>query len=114
MVAEGWAVAYRRYSMDYVKQEDQAKSVRRGIWAGRFAMPWDWRRGERSIERQAPGDRPAAGCTIKGNIGSQGERIYHVEGGRFYGRTKIDPSRGERWFCTEAEAPAAGWRKSQQ
>ncbi len=49
-------------------------------------------------------------CVIKGNINSKGERIYHVPGGRYYDRTKIDTSKGERWFCTEAEAKAAGWR----
>lgn len=54
----------------------------------------------------------AGDCRIKGNIGSKGERVYHVPGGRFYERTRIDSSKGERWFCSEAEAHAAGWRKS--
>lgn len=44
MVAAGWAMAYRRYAMDYVAQEDEARSRGRGIWAGRFEPPWDWRR----------------------------------------------------------------------
>jgi endonuclease YncB( thermonuclease family) len=43
LVAEGWAVAYRHYSTAYVPQEDAARAARRGIWAGMFAMPWDWR-----------------------------------------------------------------------
>ncbi len=47
---------------------------------------------------------------IKGNIGSRGEKIYHVPGSPYYDRTLIDESRGERWFCTVAEAEAAGWR----
>jgi hypothetical protein len=51
-------------------------------------------------------------CVIKGNISSKGERIYHVPGGLYYNVTVIDTSKGERWFCTEAEAVAAGWRKS--
>ena len=38
MVASGWAVAYRRYSLDYVADEDAA---RRNIWSGDFDMPWD-------------------------------------------------------------------------
>lgn len=53
-----------------------------------------------------------AACLIKGNISSSGERIYHVPGQRYYARTIIDLRRGERWFCTEAEAIAAGWRRS--
>ncbi|MBI3979796.1 MAG: hypothetical protein HY331_16595 [Chloroflexi bacterium] len=50
---------------------------------------------------------------IKGNISFEtGERIYHVPGGEFYNATMIDVRWGERWFCTEAEAQAAGWRRS--
>ena len=49
---------------------------------------------------------------IKGNINSSGERIYHVPGQRYYDKTQIDASKGERWFCTELEAVGAGWRKS--
>lgn len=48
-------------------------------------------------------------CLIKGNIGKSG-KIYHVPGSRSYDATKIDASKGERWFCTEDEAKAAGWR----
>ncbi len=55
-----------------------------------------------------------AGCDIKGNISSSGERIFHVPGGAYYDRTKIDTSKGERRFCSEAEARAAGWRKSKR
>ena len=51
-------------------------------------------------------------CRIKGNISWSGERIYHVPGGQYYKRTRIDPSEGERWFCTEEEAQSAGWRRS--
>lgn len=48
MVQEGWAVAYRRYSRDYVAVEDDARRAGRNIWSGTFIMPWDWRRGARS------------------------------------------------------------------
>ena len=51
-------------------------------------------------------------CLIKGNINSKGEKIYHVPGQQYYNDTKIEENKGERWFCTEAEAIAAGWRKS--
>ena len=49
---------------------------------------------------------------IKGNISASGEKIYHVPGGAFFDKTVVDTAKGERWFCTEAEAIAAGWRKS--
>ena len=52
------------------------------------------------------------GCVIKGNISSSGERIYHVPGQRYYDKTLINEHQGERWFCTEQEAMAAGWRKA--
>jgi endonuclease YncB( thermonuclease family) len=44
MVRNGWAVAYRKYSMDYVRDEAYAKAAQKGIWRGSFMMPWDWRR----------------------------------------------------------------------
>ena len=44
MVAHGWAVAYRRYSLKYVGQEEQARMAKLGLWQGAFDMPWDWRR----------------------------------------------------------------------
>ena len=50
-----------------------------------------------------------AQCLIKGNINSKGVKIYHVPGSSAYASTKIDTSKGERWFCTEADALAAGW-----
>ncbi|MGF1629174.1 MAG: thermonuclease family protein [Kiloniellaceae bacterium] len=47
LVGRGWAVAYRRYSREYIGAEDEAKSARRGIWDGEFVQPEAWRRGER-------------------------------------------------------------------
>jgi len=55
------------------------------------------------------------GCDIKGNISiSTGEKIYHVPGQEYYAATEINSQYGERWFCTEAEARANGWRKAYQ
>lgn len=62
-----------------------------------------------SLKAMAPG----SGCNIKGNISIEtGERIYHVPGQTYYRETVISPRYGERWFCSEAEARRAGWRKS--
>ncbi|MBB4522265.1 MULTISPECIES: succinoglycan biosynthesis protein exoi [Rhizobium] len=58
-------------------------------------------------------DLLASWCKIKGNVSiATGERIFHVPGQRRYAETKISPQYGERWFCSEFEAWAAGWRKS--
>ena len=43
MVSQGLALAYRRYSLDYVDDEADAQAARRGIWAGEFVKPWEWR-----------------------------------------------------------------------
>jgi endonuclease YncB( thermonuclease family) len=48
MVTTGWAVAFRRYSLDYVADEDAARQSRINIWSGDFDMPWDWRAQRRN------------------------------------------------------------------
>jgi hypothetical protein len=45
-----------------------------------------------------------------GNISAKGDRIFHTPGSRDYNRTQINEGAGERWFCSESEAIAAGWR----
>ncbi|MPY75469.1 MAG: thermonuclease family protein [Alphaproteobacteria bacterium] len=47
LVLEGLAIAYRRYSQDYIAQEDAARQARRGIWAGSFVAPAEWRKSDR-------------------------------------------------------------------
>ena len=64
----------------------------------------------RPISRGTSPDAPQSGrCLIKGNISENG-RIYHVPGSAYYDKTRIDESKGERWFCTEDQALEAGWR----
>jgi micrococcal nuclease len=48
-------------------------------------------------------------CLIKGNINREGKKIYHVPDEQYYIQTNP-----EDWFCTEAEASAAGFKKSGQ
>ena len=60
MVAVGHALAYRRYSTDYVASEDAARAAGAGLWQGSFVPPWDWRRGTRlSAAERSVGFRPA-------------------------------------------------------
>ncbi len=114
LVRQGLALAYRRYSTRYIPDEDAARAERAGLWSGEFEEPWNWRR-QRRERRQTrnPPSRSGGVCLIKGNISRNG-RIYHVPGGEHYDRTRIDESRGERWFCTEAGARAAGWRRARR
>ncbi|MEI9430304.1 hypothetical protein O7B34_21630 [Mesorhizobium sp. Cs1299R1N3] len=54
-------------------------------------------------------------CNIKGNISiNTGQRIYHMPGDKFYSATIIRPEYGEKWFCTEYEAVAAGWTRARR
>lgn len=55
---------------------------------------------------------PDPSCAIKGNVNSKKEKIYHLPGQRDYNRTDIKPEEGDRWFCTEEEARAAGFRRA--
>lgn len=114
MVMQGHAIAYRRYSTDYVAQEQAARAARRGIWAGTFEEPSAWRRAQRGATRENQPDpvpsHPALNCAIKGNISRAGDKVYHLPGSRDYARTVIDERAGERMFCSEEEAKAAGWR----
>jgi endonuclease YncB( thermonuclease family) len=117
MVRQGQAVAYRRFSTEYVAVEEAARRDEIGLWQGDFDLPWDWRRGDRRIlQGGTVADTAAsdAGCAIKGNISRSGERIYHVPGQQHYERTRVDESSGERWFCSEEEAQAAGWRRAKR
>jgi len=107
LVADGLALAYRRYSEAYIAQERQARERKKGVWQGIFIAPWDWRSGQRRVENSKTA---TSGCVIKGNINSKGVRIYHTPSSAWYSRTKVSPEKGERWFCSEKEARAAGWR----
>ena len=111
LVENGWALAYRNFSEKYVENEQIAERNKAGIWNGRFVVPWKWRRGERLSPKIISFDDS---CLIKGNISSSGEKIYHLQGGQYYTRTKVSLEKGEKWFCSEKEALENGWRKSKR
>ena len=115
MVINGWAVEYTDYSDGrYAAAQRQAERTHAGIHDSVFTEPAQWRREQRTRSapspQTAPQEPPRSGCMIKGNISRKGERIYHLPGWSSYAATRIDTARGEQWFCSEAEAAAAGWR----
>jgi endonuclease YncB( thermonuclease family) len=112
LVGEGLAFAYRRYAMDYDLIEKQAATADRGIWAMGMQTPADYRQ-QRQAAPAAP-QQVAGECNLKGNISAKGERIYHSPGQEHYDRTRINTAAGERWFCSAAEAEAAGWRPARR
>lgn len=109
LVSQGVAFAYRRYSLDYHALELQAALRDAGLHASRVQAPAQFRK-VRTVGLLPPDSR----CRIKGNISSLGVHIYHVPGQRDYNRTGIRPEKGERWFCSAAEAEAAGWRAARR
>jgi endonuclease YncB( thermonuclease family) len=64
LVSAGWALAYRRYSTDYVDAEDEARKAKRGMWRGSFMKPWVWRasQGKQATSRVVPMSGPRRGA----------------------------------------------------
>lgn len=128
MVAAGLAVAseVRPGDAPYADLEARVRMAKAGTWAGTFDWPSNWRkvhpqarlsagagttapRAVRSARAARPQSyRNAFGCAIKGNVSHRdGQYIYYLPGMKYY-----DGTRPEQLFCTEAEAQAAGYRRS--
>ena len=105
MVKSGHAWAFVKYSRRYEAIEAEARSAKVGIWQGDAQPAWLYREQRWQVaETTAP-----EGCAIKGNITANG-RIYHTPWSAWYGKVKVEPAKGERWFCSEKEAAEAGFR----
>lgn len=120
LVSSGWATAFRRYSDEYVAAEARARASRTGIWQWDFQSPEDFRASQQIAAQQPPRARAMAPettaprrfekngmCLIKGNHSRRGDWIYHLPGMPYY-----DDTRAEAYFCTEAQAQAAGYRRA--
>jgi hypothetical protein len=107
MARQGHALAYIKYSLDYVSDEAFAKVEEAGAWSGTFEKPWEYRltRGAAGAEAIRQNTPPSPNCTIKGNVRSDGTRIYHMPSDPSYSRVKP-----ENWFCDVEEATRAGFR----
>jgi endonuclease YncB( thermonuclease family) len=131
LVRSGWALAFSRFSHDYDADEKQAREAKVGMWQGAFIAPWDWRvRNKKTtilgavkvpenahaiLLASASGPvAPSPDCTIKGNVNSSGECIYHQPTSRWYAQIKMQISKGTRWFCSVEEAEAAGCRETRR
>ena len=105
MVRRGLAWAFVRYSSRYVADEQAARQHQVGIWQGSATPAWTWRE---QLWSAALAEAPA-GCAIKGNVGRNGA-IYHTPWSPWYAKVRMDSGGAKRWFCSEAEATAAGFR----
>lgn len=107
LVRQGYAYASTfppdvKYSEQFLAAQKEARENNRGLWK-------ECQITSTSIFVPVTSN---PNCVIKGNINNEGEKIYHLPNCPYYNKTKIDESRGERWFCTEEEAIKAGWRKA--
>jgi endonuclease YncB( thermonuclease family) len=106
LVKAGLAFAEAGFASPYRSIEDAARAARAGIWsAASPERPTEWRNRLWTMAKL----RAPEGCPIKGRV-QGGERIYVLPWSSNYGRVRVNKRRGERWFCTEEEAIAAGWR----
>jgi endonuclease YncB( thermonuclease family) len=131
LVRQGFALNFEPYARGRFKEEEAgAKDNRRGLWKGCFVAPQEFRWGrkdgallgdscradkDREIRAVLFPDDPAmpSGCSIKGKFAARARftgnvGVYHLQGCPSYpALTKPD-----RWFCSEEDAQAAGFRKA--
>src|ERR1700736_1991308 len=131
VVRQGFAVNFEPYARGRFREdEDGAKDNRRGLWKGCFVAPQEFRRArkdgallgvscrtgkDREIRAVLFPDDPTmpSGCSIKGKFavlarvtGKGG--IYHLQGCR----SSPALTKPDRWFCSEEDAQAAGFRRA--
>lgn len=107
LVKNGYAFAYFKFPFqfkaEFQQYQTKAREARKGLW-----------NSDNCPQEKLPATTNNTSiCAIKGNINSSGDKIYHMPNGSYYNQTTIDESAGEKWFCSEEEAVADGWRKSQ-
>ena len=131
VVRQGFALNFEPYAKGRFKDDETgAKEKRLGLWKGCFAAPSEFRRGrkdgtllgdscradkDQQIRAVLFPEHPAMppGCSIKGKLAVRARvtgnvGVYHLQGCRSYpGTTEPD-----RWFCTEEDAQAAGFRRA--
>ena len=130
LVREGWAIKFEPAATDrFAAGEVDARQNRRGLWSGCLAEPRDFRRWNLSAARLVGGgcqsghqNRTRAklfrvdsamppGCPIKAKLALRAigyEGIYHLPACASYRGLK----RANRWFCSEEDALAEGFRKA--
>jgi endonuclease YncB( thermonuclease family) len=105
LVRRGHAFAETGAFSTYARLESTARSAKLGLWRSDVERPSDYRaRRWETASRSAP-----EGCPIKGQVTAEG-RVYILPWSTDYARVRVREQRGERWFCSEDEARAAGWR----
>jgi endonuclease YncB( thermonuclease family) len=109
LVRQGYVFADGTFLGRYVGEEHEARAAKAGLWAGDVERPAAYRRKVwEEASRRAPD-----GCPIKGQV-SGASRVYVLPWSPDYDRVRVQKTRGERWFCSEQEAEAAGFKAAQR
>ena len=108
LVTEGHAFAASSLFGGYAFLEAEAKQKKAGVWAGDAERPEAYREKLWEAAKKTAPD----GCPIKGRMTSSGAKIYVLPWAGDYAGAAVRTTKGERWFCSEREALAAGWRAS--
>ncbi|MCC7253325.1 thermonuclease family protein [Hyphomicrobium sp.] len=109
LVRNGSVFADSGFWGSYADVENEARTQKVGLWAGEADRPQDYRdKRWQEAKKSAP-----EGCPIKGPIRA-GARTYILPWAPSYDSIRLRTSRGERWFCSESEAEAAGWTRASQ
>jgi endonuclease YncB( thermonuclease family) len=93
----------------YGAYETEARAKKVGLWQGEAERPSEYRSKRwDEAKRKAP-----SGCPIKGQVSAQG-REYFTPWTAGYERVRVKEARGKRWFCSETEAQAAGFKAAER
>jgi endonuclease YncB( thermonuclease family) len=107
LVKSGNVFATGGFFQSYASEESNARVEKAGLWQGEAERPSVWRQRLWDEAKKSAPD----GCPIKGLVRGSG-RIYAMPWSHDYGNGKVRAVKGERWFCSEEEARAAGFKLS--
>ncbi len=99
MLSSGWAELSDRDNLDLSELQEatnNARAQKKGVFAP-------------LCTQTSP---PSPRCMIKANVTTNNAPTYHLLDCNSYKTTDIQLHHGDRWFCTEAQARKAGFRKA--
>jgi endonuclease YncB( thermonuclease family) len=109
LVRHGYVFAQDSILARYAGEERAARAARAGMWIGDVERPAAYRaKLWEEARRRAP-----EGCPIKGQVAGS-TRFYVLPWSPGYERARVQTARGERWFCSEQEAVAAGFKAARR
>ena len=110
LVRQGYVFADGGFLARYAGEEREARAAKAGLWSGEVERPAAYRaKLWEEAKRRAP-----EGCPIKGQVSGASRASTCCRGRRTTSASRVQKARGERWFCSEQEAVAAGFKAAQR